>query len=168
MERDGEHTTHGLDPSVEGELSQGHRVVGPPRLEYAGGGENAQRHALSPTRPAAAAVLLLLAVTAAPVCGEETAALDIIRNPSSYTNHYVTVRGSMMNVRPATTGGIAASTAVVFNLVDGSAILTVLSPVPPACQIGSTVTVDGRFAPTSQLGSQVYANLLHATLVNCR
>ncbi len=125
-------------------------------------------HALSPTRLAAAAVLLLLAVTAAPVCAEETAALDIIRNPSAYTNRYVTVRGSMMNVRPATTGGIAASTAVVFNLVDGSAILTVLSPVPPACQIGSTVTVDGRFAPTSQLGSRVYANLLHATLVTCR
>ena len=77
-------------------------------------------HALSPTRLAAAAVLLLLAVTAAPVCGEETAALDIIRNPSAYTNRYLTVRGSMMNVRPATTGGIAASTAVVFNLVDGS------------------------------------------------
>jgi hypothetical protein len=125
-------------------------------------------HALSPTRLAAAAVLLLLVVTAAPVCAEETAALDIIRNPSSYTNRYVTVRGSMMNVRPATPGGIAASTAVVFNLVDGSAILTVLSPVPPACQNGSTVTVDGRFMPTSQLGSQVYANLLHATLVNCR
>jgi len=34
--------------------------------------------------------------------------------------------------------------------------------------MGSTVTVDGRFAPTSQLGSQVYAKLLHATLVNCR
>jgi hypothetical protein len=125
-------------------------------------------HALSPASTAAAAALLLLAVTAAPVCGAETAALDIIRNPSAYTSRYVTVRGSMMNVRPATAGGVAASTAVVFNLVDGPAILTVLSPVRPACRIGSTVTVDGRFTPTSQLGPQVYTNLLHATLVNCR
>jgi hypothetical protein len=30
------------------------------------------------------------------------------------------------------------------------------------------VTVDGRFMPTSQLGPQVYINLLHATLVDCR
>jgi hypothetical protein len=124
--------------------------------------------ALSPARTAAAAALLLLAATAAPVCGEETAALDIIRNPSAYTSRYVTVRGSIMNVRPATAGGVAAGTAVVFDLADGPAILTVLSPVRPACRIGSTVTVDGRFMPTSQLGPQTYINLLHATVVNCR
>jgi len=44
MQRDGEHATNGLDPSVERELAQGHRIVNPSRLEYAGGGENAQRH----------------------------------------------------------------------------------------------------------------------------
>src|SRR6266545_99394 len=44
VERDGEHATNGLYPSVEGELAQGDRIVGPSRLEYAGGGENAQRH----------------------------------------------------------------------------------------------------------------------------
>jgi hypothetical protein len=44
MQRDGEHASHGLDSSIEGELTQGDGVLSPPWLEYAGGGENAQRH----------------------------------------------------------------------------------------------------------------------------
>jgi hypothetical protein len=59
-------------------------------------------------------------------------------------------------------------TAVVFNLMDGPAILTVLSPVRPACRIGSAVSVDGRFNSMGPLGQQAYTNLLHATVVNCR
>ena len=118
-----------------------------------------------------AVTLLLLAATAAPARGEEVAAMDLIRQPGSYTSRYVTVRGSMMNLRPATgpgAGAIPAGTAVVFDLVDGPAMLTVLSPVRPGCRIGSAVSVDGRFNPTGQFGQQVYPNLLHATVVNCR
>src|SRR5262245_61030846 len=115
--------------------------------------------------------LILLATTVTPVGGEEVAAINLIRQPGSYTSRYVTVRGSMMNLRPATGPGpgvVPAGTAVVFDLVDGPAILTVLAPVPPSCRIGSAVSVDGRFNPTGQLGPQVYTNLLHATVVNCR
>lgn len=120
---------------------------------------------------AAAAVLLLLTATAVPARGEEVAAMDLIRQPGSYSSRYVTVRGTMMNLRPATgpgPGAIAAGTAVVFDLVDGPAMLTVLSPVRPACRIGSAVSVDGRFNPAGQFGQQAYTNLLHATMVNCR
>jgi hypothetical protein len=130
-------------------------------------------HAAYPlaSRPSrmAAMTLLLLAATSASARGEEVAAMDLIRQPGSYTSRYVTVRGTMMNLRPATgPGAIPAGTAVVFNLVDGPAILTVLSPVRPACRIGSAVSVDGRFNPMGQFGQQAYTNLLDATVVNCR
>jgi hypothetical protein len=112
--------------------------------------------------------LILLAVLAAPGVGEETAATDIIRNPSAYRDRYFTVRGTMMNLRPATAGGNAIPTGTVFDLVAGPAILVVLSPVPPACPMGSPVTVDGRFVPSAQVRQQVYTNLIVATLVTCR
>ena len=48
--------------------------------------------------------LILLAVLAAPGAGEETAAIDILRNPGAYSDRYLTVRGTMMNVRPAAVG----------------------------------------------------------------
>jgi len=133
------------------------------------------RHVAYPlaSRPSrvAAVTLLLLAATSASARGEEVAAIDLIRQPGSYTSRYVTVRGTMMNLRPATgsgPGAIPAGTAVVFNLVDGPAILTVLSPVRPACRIGSAVSVDGRFNSMGSSGQQAYTNLLHATVVNCR
>ena len=116
----------------------------------------------------AVAAFLLLAATAVPALGEEVAALDLIRQPGSYSGRYITVRGAIMNVQPATVGGVIPSTAVIFDLVDGPAILRVLSAVRPACRIGSAVSVDGRFAPMSQFGAQVYANVLEATVVNCR
>jgi hypothetical protein len=112
--------------------------------------------------------LILLAVLAAPGWGEETAAIDIVRNPSAYRDRYLTVRGTMMNLRPATAGGIAIPSGTVFDLVAGPAILVVLSPVPPGCPMGSTVTVDGRFVPMAQVRQQLYTNLIEATLVACR
>jgi hypothetical protein len=112
--------------------------------------------------------LILLAVLAAPGWGEETAAIDIVRNPSAYRDRYLTVRGTMMNLRPATAGGIALPSGTVFDLVAGPAILVVLSPVPPGCPMGSTVTVDGRFVPMAQVRQQLYTNLIEATLVACR
>jgi len=112
--------------------------------------------------------LILLAVLAAPGWGEETAAIDIVKNPSAYRDRYLTVRGTMMNLRPATAGGIAIPSGTVFDLVAGPAILAVLSPVPPGCPMGSTVTVEGRFVPMAQVGQQLYTNLIQATLVACR
>jgi len=112
--------------------------------------------------------LILLAVLAAPGWGEETAAIDIVRNPSAYRDRYLTVRGTMMNLRPATAGGIAIPSGTVFDLVAGPAILVVLSPVPPGRPMGSTVTVDGRFVPRAQVRQQIYTNLIEATLVACR
>ena len=113
-------------------------------------------------------VVLLVAVLAAPAVGDETAAIDIVRNPSAYRDRFLTVRGTMVNVRRAMPGGLAMATATVFDLVAGPAFLAVVSPVPPACGMGSTVTVDGRFVPTVQIGQQVYVNVIEATLVSCR
>lgn len=112
--------------------------------------------------------LILLAVLAAPGWGEETAAIDIVKNPSAYRDRYLTVRGTMMNVRPVTAGGIAIPTGTVFDLVAGPAILVIFSPVPAACPMGSAVTVDGRFVPVGQVHQQPYTNLIEATLVSCR
>ena len=112
--------------------------------------------------------LCLLAAFAAPGSGEETAAIDIVRNPSAYNGRFVTVRGAMMNVQPDTSRGMASPMATIFNLVAGPAILTVLSPVPPACPMGSAVTVDGRFVTMAQTRQQIYTNLIEATLVACR
>jgi hypothetical protein len=112
--------------------------------------------------------LILLAVLVAPGWGEETAATDIVKNPSAYRDRYLTVRGTMMNLRPATAGGIAIPGGTVFDLVAGPAILVVLSPVPPGCPMGSTVTVEGRFVPMAQVRQQLYTNLIEATLVACR
>jgi hypothetical protein len=112
--------------------------------------------------------LLLLAALAAPSLGEETAAIDIVRNPSAYSGRFVTVRGVMTNVRPETGGGIQRPMGTVFNLVAGPAILVVLSTVPPGCPIGSTVTVNGRFVPMAQIRQQLYTNLIEATSVACR
>ena len=111
---------------------------------------------------------LLLAALAAPVSAEEAAAIDIVRNPSAYRDRFLTVRGSMMNLRPATIGGMAIPAATVFDLVSGPALLVVLSPVPPACPMGSMVTVEGRFLPTTYLRQQLFTNVIDATLVSCR
>ena len=111
--------------------------------------------------------LCLLVAFAAPGSGEETAAIDIVRNPSAYDGRFVTVRGAIMNVLPDTSRGIVGPTTI-FNLVAGPVILTVLSPVPPSCPMGSTVTVDGRFVTMAQTRHQVYTNLIEATLVACR
>ena len=112
--------------------------------------------------------LALLAAMPAPGAGEETAAIDIVRNPSAYRDRYLTVRGTMMNLRPATAGGVASPTGTIFDLVTGAAFLVVHSPVPLACPIGSTVTVDGRFVPMVQIRQQLYTNVIEATLVACR
>jgi hypothetical protein len=113
-------------------------------------------------------VLIVLQALAAPASGEEIAAIDIVRNPGAYSGRFVTVRGAMMNVRPDTAAGVGRSPSTIFNLVAGQVHLLVLSPVPPACPIGSTVTVDGRFVPMAQIRQQVYTNLIEATLVACR
>jgi hypothetical protein len=111
---------------------------------------------------------LLLAALAAPVSAEEAAAIDIVRNPSAYQDRFLTVRGTMMNLRPAAGGGMAIPAATFFDLMSGPAILGVLSPVPPACPIGSTVTVEGRFLLTAYIRQQLYTNVIDASLVSCR
>jgi hypothetical protein len=111
---------------------------------------------------------LFLAALAASVSAEEVAAVDIVRNPSAYRDRFLTVRGTMMNVRPATVGGVAIPGATVFDLVSGPAILVVLSAFPPACPRGSMVTVDGRFLPTAHIRQQLYTNAIDASLVSCR
>jgi hypothetical protein len=112
-------------------------------------------------------VLLALAALAGAAEAEETAALDMIRNPSAYSNRYVTVRGTMMNLRPETTGGIPVPTGMIFDLVAGPAFLVVRTVVPPPCQLGSPVVVEGRFIPTAMIRQQLYTNLIEATLVRC-
>ncbi len=78
--------------------------------------------------------LCLLAAFAAPGSGEETAAIDIVRNPSSYNGRLVTVRGAMINVQPDTSRGMASPMATIFNLVAGPAILTVHEASLVACR----------------------------------
>lgn len=112
--------------------------------------------------------LLLLAALAGAVEADETAALDIVRNPSAYSNRFLTVRGTMTNLRSETTAGIPVPTGMVFDLVAGPAILVVRSVVPPPCQMGSPVVVEGRFVPTATIRQQFYTNLIEATLVTCR
>jgi len=112
--------------------------------------------------------LLLFAALAGAVEAEETAALDIVRNPHAYSNRFLTVRGTMTNLRPETTGGIPVPTGMIFDLVAGPAFLVVRSVVPPPCQMGSSVVVEGRFVPTATIRQQLYTNLIEATLVTCR
>jgi hypothetical protein len=115
-----------------------------------------------------AALAGLLAALAGPVGADETAAIDIVRNPNAYSNRYLTVRGTMMNLRPDTAVGIAVSPGMMFDLVAGPAFLAVRSVVPPPCQIGSSVTVEGRFVPMATIHQQLYTNLIEATRVTCR
>jgi hypothetical protein len=115
-----------------------------------------------------AALAGLLAALAGPVEADETAAIDIVRNPNAYSNRYLTVRGTMMNLRPDTTVGIAVSPGMIFDLVAGPAFLVVRSVVPPPCQIGSSVMVEGRFVPMATIRQQLYTNLIEATRVTCR
>ena len=117
-------------------------------------------------RPLLAA--LLLAALAAPGVAADTDAIDIVRNPGAYAGRFLTVRGAMMNVRPAPPGGIALPTVTVFDLVAGPAMLAVVSPVPPSCPMGSMVTVDGRFMQMTQIRQQLFVNVIEATLVACR
>ncbi len=126
-----------------------------------------RRYSKSRVKPMLLAICLLAAF-AAPGAGEETSAIDIVRNPSAYDGRFVTVREAMMNVQPNMSRGIASPPATIFNLVAGPAILTVRSPVPPACPTGSAVTVEGRFATMAQTSQQLYTNLIEATLVACR
>jgi hypothetical protein len=123
--------------------------------------------------PLAALAWLLVAVAwlsiaAGPVEADETAAIDIVRNPNVYANRLLTVRGTMMNLRPDTPPGTARSAGVIFDLVAGPALLVVRSIVPPPCQLGSPVTVNGRFVPMAANRQQLYTNLIEATFVTCR
>jgi hypothetical protein len=99
---------------------------------------------------------------------EEVSAVDIVRNPSPYRNRVVTVRGIMLNPRPATIGGVAVSTVTVFELSAGPALLTVLTPVPPACPVRSTVTVEGRLLLREQVSQEIYTNVFKASTISCR
>ena len=112
--------------------------------------------------------VLLLAALAGVVEADETAALDIVRYPNAYSNRYLTVRGTMMNLRPDTTAGIPVATGMIFDLMAGPAFLVVRAVVPPSCPIGSPVVVEGRFFPTATIRQQIYTNLIEATLVTCR
>jgi hypothetical protein len=99
---------------------------------------------------------------------EEVSAVDIVRNPSPYRNRVVTVRGIMLNPRPATIGGVAVSTVTVFELSAGPALLTVLTPVPPACPVRSTVTVEGPLLLREQVSQEIYTNVFKASTISCR
>jgi hypothetical protein len=124
--------------------------------------------------PLAALAWLLVAVAclfiarAGPVEADETAAIDIVRNPNVYANRFLTVRGTMMNLRPDTSPGPGRPSGVIFDLVAGPALLVVRSIVPPPCQLGSPVTVNGRFVPMAPIRQQLYTNLIEATFVTCR
>jgi hypothetical protein len=111
-----------------------------------------------------ASSLLAVAVASA----EEVSAVDIVRNPTPYQNRVITVRGTMLNPRPATIGGLAVPPATVFELSAGPALLKVLTTVPPACQVPSTVTVEGRLLTREQVGQIVYTNVIRALTVSCR
>jgi len=108
----------------------------------------------------------MLAVAAA--SAEEVSAVDIVRNPTPYRNRIITVRGTMLNPRPATIGTLGVPPATVFELSAGPALLQVLTTVPPACQVPSTVTVEGRLVAREQVGQNVYANVIRAITVSCR
>ena len=103
-----------------------------------------------------------------PAAAEQVSIVDIVRNPSAYRERFLSVRGTLTNVRPAAPGSLAGPVFTVFELVAGPGILTVLSIVPPACVAGSTVTVEGRFLPTAQVQRQLFANVIDAVLVSCR
>ena len=110
----------------------------------------------------------LVGLLAGRVEAQETAAADIVRNPNAYSNRMVTVRGTMMNLRPDTTLGPTRATGVVFDLVAGPAFLVVRSIVPPPCPPGSPVTIDGRFLPMATIHQQLYPNVIEATFVRSR
>jgi len=109
----------------------------------------------------------LVGLLAGRVEAQETAAADIVRNPNAYSNRMVTVRGTMMNLRPDTTLGPTRATGVVFDLAAGPAFLVVRSIVPPPCPVGSPVTIDGRFLPMATIHQQLYPNVIEATFVRC-
>jgi hypothetical protein len=114
------------------------------------------------------AVAWLFIARAGLVEADETAAIDIVRNPNVYANRFLTVRGTMMNLRPDTPPGPARPAGVIFDLVAGPAVLVVRTIVPPPCQLGSPVTVNGRFVPMAPIRQQLYTNLIEATFVTCR
>lgn len=91
---------------------------------------------------------------------EEVSAVDIIRNPGPYRNQIITVRGAMLNPRPATIGGFAVPPTSVFELSAGPDLLQVLTRVPPACPVHSMVTVDGRLLLREQVGQNIYTNVI--------
>lgn len=113
-------------------------------------------------------VAWLVIARAGPVEAAETAAIDIVRNPNVYANRFLTVRGTMMNLRPDAPPGPAHPSGVIFDLVAGPALLVVRSIVPPPCPLGSPVTVNGRFVPMAPSRQQLYPNLIEATFVTCR
>jgi len=102
----------------------------------------------------------LAAITSA----EEVSAVDIIRNPGPYRNRIITVRGIVLNPRPATVGGLAVPPTSVFELSAGPALLQVL--VPPDCPVRSMVTVEGRLLLREQVGQNIYTNVTRA--ITCR
>jgi len=111
---------------------------------------------------------LVSSALAAVASAEEVSAVDIIRNPGPYWNRIITVRGIMLNPRPATVGGLAVPPTTVFELTAGPALLQVLTLVPPACPVRSMVTVEGRLLLREQVGQNIYTNVIRAITITCR
>jgi hypothetical protein len=95
--------------------------------------------------------------------GAETAVLDIVRAPEQFVGRVLTVRGAMSPWRPLPAAGRG-----VFELRDGAAVVTILSPIMPACPPSSMVTVDGRFHRLMQIELQPVSNVIEAFSVVCR
>ena len=117
-------------------------------------------------------LLLTVLLAATPGCvgldprsamGAETAVLDIVRAPEQFVDRVLTVRGAMSPWRPLPGAGRG-----VFDLRDGANVVTILSPIMPACPPSSMVTVDGRFHRLMQIELRPVPNVIEAFSVVCR
>jgi hypothetical protein len=106
--------------------------------------------------------LLLLPMSASAV---DVTPVDIIRNPSLYAGQSITLKGTIANVRPGPR--VAGPPATVFDVFEAGAFITVVTPIPPPCQLNSPVTVQGRLDPVGMLGQQRVTNLVQAFFVSC-
>jgi hypothetical protein len=82
---------------------------------------------------------------------------DLASNPGAFDGKPISVTGRVADTRVQ--GGGRTGLRRIYELSGDSQVITVIAPGSPACRLGATATVDGRFSNRN--------GLIEATWVAC-
>ncbi len=90
---------------------------------------------------------------------------EILTNPARFSGSFVSLVGRATSIAPHVSAeGLPTST---FFLDDGTGVIPVVAPGPPACPGGQTIMVEGVFRGQEPAARSVRPSRVEATAVRC-